>query len=170
MGFITNYDCLFNAVFVFTDDKHLEELRVALAKPQVAKAKLLTPIDFEKDDDTNHHMEFIAAASNLRATNYDIAKADRLKVRLDFFLSRIKKTIYIFRRNKSLVALFQLLLRLPLPLLAWWFWSCTRYGSLTGSIVFYSNFYLDRRWRRKMQAGNIQEWFSEPRWAFLWIR
>ena len=28
--------------------------------------------DFEKDDDTNHHMDFVTAASNIRATNYDI--------------------------------------------------------------------------------------------------
>jgi hypothetical protein len=28
--------------------------------------------DFEKDDDANHHMDFITATSNLRATNYDI--------------------------------------------------------------------------------------------------
>jgi len=63
------------------DDKHLEELRVALAKPKIAKAERLIPIDFEKDDDTNHHVEFISAASNLRAGNYDIPKADRLKTK-----------------------------------------------------------------------------------------
>jgi hypothetical protein len=32
----------------------------------------LTPIEFEKDDDTNFHMDFITAASNLRARNYKI--------------------------------------------------------------------------------------------------
>uniref|UniRef100_A0A0N5CF83 E1 ubiquitin-activating enzyme n=1 Tax=Strongyloides papillosus TaxID=174720 RepID=A0A0N5CF83_STREA len=42
---------------------------------------LLYPIDFEKDDDTNHHMEFITAASNLRAANYSIKPADRLKTK-----------------------------------------------------------------------------------------
>jgi len=56
-------------------------LRVQLAKPKVAKAQRLIPIDFEKDDDTNHHMEFISAASNLRADNYEIQKADRLKTK-----------------------------------------------------------------------------------------
>lgn len=37
----------------------------------------ITPLDFEKDDDNNLHMDFIVACSNLRATNYKIATADR---------------------------------------------------------------------------------------------
>lgn len=41
----------------------------------------LTPVEFEKDDDTNYHIDFITAASNLRATNYAIAIADRHKTK-----------------------------------------------------------------------------------------
>lgn len=37
----------------------------------------LTPVEFEKDDDQNLHMDFIVACSNLRATNYSIPTADR---------------------------------------------------------------------------------------------
>ena len=37
----------------------------------------LSPCEFEKDDDTNHHIDFITAASNLRAMNYGINTADR---------------------------------------------------------------------------------------------
>jgi len=37
----------------------------------------LNPVEFEKDDDTNHHIDFITAASNLRAMNYNITVADR---------------------------------------------------------------------------------------------
>lgn len=39
-------------------------------------------VEFEKDDDSNFHMDFITAASNLRAENYDIAPADRLRSKL----------------------------------------------------------------------------------------
>ncbi|KAK7794144.1 hypothetical protein R5R35_012527 [Gryllus longicercus] len=42
----------------------------------------ITPIEFEKDDDTNFHMDFIVAASNLRAANYKIPAADRHKSKL----------------------------------------------------------------------------------------
>lgn len=37
----------------------------------------ITPLEFEKDDDNNFHMDFIVACSNLRATNYSIPTADR---------------------------------------------------------------------------------------------
>ena len=35
-----------------------------------------------QDDDTNFHMDYIVAASNLRAENYDIPAADRHQVRI----------------------------------------------------------------------------------------
>ena len=41
----------------------------------------LDPIDFEKDDDTNHHMQFVTAASNLRAANYDITASDLMQTK-----------------------------------------------------------------------------------------
>lgn len=37
----------------------------------------MNPVEFEKDDDTNHHIDFITAAANLRALNYDIEPANR---------------------------------------------------------------------------------------------
>ena len=51
-----------------------------LPKPDILRQIRLSPIEFEKDDDTNFHMDFITAASNLRAENYSIAPADKHKV------------------------------------------------------------------------------------------
>ena len=42
----------------------------------------LTPIVFEKDDDTNFHMDLIAGLANMRARNYCIAEVDKLKAKL----------------------------------------------------------------------------------------
>ncbi|KAJ1559402.1 hypothetical protein HK096_000682, partial [Nowakowskiella sp. JEL0078] len=47
----------------------------------------MVPADFEKDDDSNFHIDFITATSNLRATNYGILTADRLKTK--FIAGRI---------------------------------------------------------------------------------
>lgn len=42
----------------------------------------LAPVAFEKDDDTNYHMAFIAGFANMRARNYDIGEVDRLQAKL----------------------------------------------------------------------------------------
>jgi ubiquitin-activating enzyme E1 len=39
------------------------------------------PFEFEKDDDTNYHIDFITSASNMRAMNYNIEPADRHKTK-----------------------------------------------------------------------------------------
>lgn len=41
----------------------------------------MSPLQFEKDDDTNGHMDFVASASSLRAKMYAIEPADRLKTK-----------------------------------------------------------------------------------------
>lgn len=48
-----------------------------LPSPSSLAGYRLTAVEFEKDDDTNHHIDFITAASNLRAMNYNINIADR---------------------------------------------------------------------------------------------
>ncbi len=54
---------------------------------QAAQQKLpsgykLTPVVFEKDVDTNFHMDFIAGLANMRARNYKIPEVDKLKAKL----------------------------------------------------------------------------------------
>jgi ubiquitin-activating enzyme E1 len=46
------------------------------------RAFRLAPAEFEKDDDENGHVDFIAAASNLRARNYLIKEASRFDVKM----------------------------------------------------------------------------------------
>ncbi|CAK7564711.1 MAG: E1 ubiquitin-activating protein [Sporothrix epigloea] len=52
-----------------------------IPKPSSLAGFKLTPVEFEKDDDTNFHIDFITAASNLRAENYKIEPADRHKTK-----------------------------------------------------------------------------------------
>ena len=42
----------------------------------------LSPADFEKDDDSNFHIDFINACANLRARNYGITECDRNKTKM----------------------------------------------------------------------------------------
>uniref|UniRef100_A0A8C5MVR8 E1 ubiquitin-activating enzyme n=1 Tax=Leptobrachium leishanense TaxID=445787 RepID=A0A8C5MVR8_9ANUR len=64
------------------DDTRLEELKHGLPTVDSLCDFKMFSIDFEKDDDSNFHMDFIVAASNLRAENYDIPPADRHKSKL----------------------------------------------------------------------------------------
>jgi ubiquitin-activating enzyme E1 len=53
----------------------------ALRRAPLDAARPLDVAAFEKDDDANHHVDFIAAAANLRARMYGIAEGDRLKIK-----------------------------------------------------------------------------------------
>jgi len=69
------------SAFYAADPDALDEMLASLPNPSSLRGLRLTPIEFEKDDDTNFHMDFIVATSNLRAENYEIEPADRHKVR-----------------------------------------------------------------------------------------
>lgn len=65
----------------FDDNNEIQRLVDSLPSPKSLAGFRLTPVEFEKDDDTNHHIDFITAASNLRADNYEIPQADRHKTK-----------------------------------------------------------------------------------------
>merc|ERR1719502_191250 len=62
-------------------DEICEGIIKQLPSPSSLAGYRMTPAEFEKDDDTNHHVDFITACSNLRARNYKITEADRLKTK-----------------------------------------------------------------------------------------
>ncbi|KAL7421709.1 E1 ubiquitin-activating protein [Cryptotrichosporon argae] len=64
------------------EDEDIESIVASLPAPSTLAGFRLQPVDFEKDDDSNHHIDFITAASNLRARNYGITEADRHKTKL----------------------------------------------------------------------------------------
>ena len=65
----------------FDDNSTMQDLIAQLPPAKSLKGFKLEPVEFEKDDDKNHHIDFITAASNLRALNYAIPEADRHKTK-----------------------------------------------------------------------------------------
>ncbi|XP_031198770.1 ubiquitin-like modifier-activating enzyme 6 [Mastomys coucha] len=58
------------------------QLEKVLSSNKATKSDLqMTVLSFEKDDDSNGHIDFITAASNLRAKMYSIEPADRFKTK-----------------------------------------------------------------------------------------
>jgi ubiquitin-activating enzyme E1 len=63
------------------EDAKADAILATLPKPTDEPFRC-NPLKFEKDDDNNFHIDFVAASSNLRATCYGIPTADRLKSKL----------------------------------------------------------------------------------------
>lgn len=65
------------------DDEIIAGLVVKLEslRSQTDKSNF-TPAEFEKDDDSNFHIDFIDATANLRAINYQISPCDRGKTKM----------------------------------------------------------------------------------------
>ncbi|KAK6992663.1 hypothetical protein R3P38DRAFT_3083443 [Favolaschia claudopus] len=71
--------------FIPRKETSKEDLSTLIAKlppaTEFAEGYRLIPAEFENDDDANNHLDFITAASNLRATNFGIAIAGRFKTK-----------------------------------------------------------------------------------------
>lgn len=63
------------------DESDIKKIAGSLPEPSTLAGYRLNPIEFEKDDDSNHHIEFISAASNCRALNYSIETATASKTK-----------------------------------------------------------------------------------------
>ncbi|OAY24226.1 ubiquitin-activating enzyme E1 1 isoform X2 [Manihot esculenta] len=61
--------------------------RLEQSRKKLPPGYRMKPIQFEKDDDTNFHMDLIAALANMRARNYSIPEVDKLKAK--FIAGRI---------------------------------------------------------------------------------
>lgn len=64
------------------DDARIDEILKDLGRLSNLVGFKMLPQEFEKDDDSNHHIDFVTACSNLRATNYAIELADRHKSKM----------------------------------------------------------------------------------------
>ncbi|XP_059668049.1 ubiquitin-activating enzyme E1 1-like [Cornus florida] len=67
----------------------INELVMKLEKyqKQLPPGFKMNPVQFEKDDDANYHMDLIAGFANMRARNYSIPEVDKLKAK--FIAGRI---------------------------------------------------------------------------------
>jgi len=59
----------------------IKEILDRLPKHEQIRDVKIQPHEFEKDDDSNFHMDYIAATANLRAENYEIQPAERSKIK-----------------------------------------------------------------------------------------
>ena len=62
------------------DENDIDQL-IKEVQPFIGKFSPLHPEEFEKDDDSNGHIDFIAAAANIRAINYQIDPKDTLEIK-----------------------------------------------------------------------------------------
>jgi ubiquitin-activating enzyme E1 len=63
------------------NQSEVEQILSRLPKQDDILGIKIKPHDFEKDDDTNFHMDYISATANLRAENYEIQTAERSKIK-----------------------------------------------------------------------------------------
>ena len=61
-------------------DQAVQELVLKLKKHNDGQHQLIVQ-QFEKDDETNHHIDFIWSCANIRAGNFDVAPVDRLEAK-----------------------------------------------------------------------------------------
>jgi ubiquitin-activating enzyme E1 len=64
------------------DEKTIEDCLAYLNSVKISPDMKIKVVDFEKDDDSNHHIDFLTAVANLRGRNYHITEGSRHKVKM----------------------------------------------------------------------------------------
>jgi ubiquitin-activating enzyme E1 len=64
------------------DEQIIKDALTYLKSVTITEGMAVNVVDFEKDDDSNHHIDFLTAVSNLRARNYKITEGSRHKVKM----------------------------------------------------------------------------------------
>ena len=59
------------------DEKDIQTCEAYLNSVKITENMKIEVVDFEKDDDSNHHIDFLTAVANLRARNYKITEGSR---------------------------------------------------------------------------------------------
>ena len=69
-------------IIIIVIDHHHHHHSLSSSLPSLSSSRMtLIPAEFEKDDDSNHHIDFIAACANLRAEVYTITTTDRATIK-----------------------------------------------------------------------------------------
>ncbi|CAF1335638.1 unnamed protein product [Rotaria sordida] len=64
-----------------SEEEQINKLLIRFPKHDEIRNIKIRAHEFEKDDDSNFHIDYIAATANLRAENYEIQSADRSKIK-----------------------------------------------------------------------------------------
>eukprot|EP01052_Picozoa_sp_SAG31_P040077 SAG31_NODE_5714_length_2367_cov_1.231481_2_plen_510_part_00 len=104
------------------DDSEKEEFAELLAdlSSMGSAPKCFEPVDFEKDDDDNFHIDFITACSNLRAFNYQISPAPRDKCKMvagNIIPAIVTTTASV--TGLAMLELYKVLLKKPIEKIKW---------------------------------------------------
>lgn len=132
-----------------SDGGDVNDLIKKLPSPSSLVGYRLNPVEFEKDDDTNHHIDFITAASNLRAMNYNIKPADRHTTK-----QIAGKIIPAIATTTSLITGLVCL-------------ELYKVCDIVVCVVSPPDCSLAHR--PQVESRRLQEWLRQPRTALLWL-
>ena len=81
---IDDIEALMESILNETNDKEIKSLKEEINQINIINidCKIINPEKFEKDDDSNGHIDFIFSCSNIRARNYNIKEIEKPKLKI----------------------------------------------------------------------------------------